>query len=190
LSDAGTSLKNEVLAAIPALRAFAMSLSGKSDRADDLVQETLMKAWANMSSYAEGTNLRAWLFAILRNIFYSQHRKRKREVEDVDGHLAARLPSPPEQISHMDFEDFRRALQHLPPDQREALILIGALGLSYEEAADVCDCAVGTIKSRVSRARGRLVRLLGLSSSNDFASDPQWRGALGGAVTHGSRTHS
>jgi RNA polymerase sigma-70 factor, ECF subfamily len=190
LSGAGKSLKDDLLASIPALRAFAISLSGKSDRADDLVQETLVKAWANMSSYTAGTNLRAWLFAILRNIFYSQYRKRKREVEDADGHLAARLATPAEQNGHMDFEDFRRALQQLPPDQREALVLIGASGLSYEEAAEVCDCAVGTIKSRVNRARARLVELLGLTSSDDFAPDPQWRGSLGGAMTHGSRTPS
>jgi RNA polymerase sigma-70 factor, ECF subfamily len=190
LSDAGKSLKDELLAAIPALRAFAMSLSGKPDRADDLVQETLMKAWASIASYTDGTNLRAWLFAILRNIFYSQYRKRKREVEDADGHMAARLASPPEQIGHMDFEDFRRALQQLPHDQREALILVGASGLSYEEAAEICDCAVGTIKSRVNRARSRLVELLGLASADDFALDPQWRGGLGATMTHGSRSQS
>jgi RNA polymerase sigma-70 factor, ECF subfamily len=190
LSDAGKSLKGELLAAIPALRAFAMSLSGKPDRADDLVQETLMKAWANLSSYADGTNLRAWLFAILRNVFYSQYRKRKREVEDADGHMAARLSSPPEQIGHMDFQDFRRALQHLPPDQREALILIGASGLSYEEAAEICGCAVGTIKSRVNRARARLAELLGLAAADDFMPDPQWRGGAGEMKAHGSRTQS
>jgi RNA polymerase sigma-70 factor (ECF subfamily) len=180
LNDAKTVFKDELLATIPALRAFGMSLSGKPDRADDLVQETLMKAWANMTSYHPGTNLRAWLFAILRNIFYSQYRHRKREVEDAEGHLAARLSTPPEQLGHMDFEDLRAAMQRLPPDQREALILIGASGLSYEEAAEVCNCAVGTIKSRVNRARGRLVEMLGLKDTDDLAPDPQWRGALSG----------
>ena len=165
MSDVTKSIKDELLATIPALRAFAISLSGKADRADDLVQETLMKAWANMASYVPGTNLRAWLFTILRNIFYSQYRKRKREVEDADGRMAARLSTPPEQNGHMDFADFRLALQKLPADQREALILIGASGLSYEEAAEVCNCAVGTIKSRVNRARSRLVELLGLSKA-------------------------
>lgn len=164
MNDAGKSPKHELLGAIPALRAFAISLSGKPDRADDLVQETLLKAWANMSSFVPGTNLRAWLFTILRNVFYSQYRKRKREVEDADGFLAARLSSPPEQNGHMDFSDFRMALQKLPADQREALILVGASGLTYEEAAEVCACAVGTIKSRVNRARGRLVELLGLKA--------------------------
>lgn len=168
--------KQELLEAIPALRAFAISLSGKADRADDLVQETLMKAWANMASYTPGTNLRAWLFTILRNIFYSQYRKRRREVEDADGLMVARLSSAPEQNGHMDFEDFRKALQKLPPDQREALILIGASGLSYDEAAKVCDCAVGTIKSRVNRARSRLAELLGLDAPDDIALDLNFRG--------------
>ncbi|MBV1700793.1 MAG: sigma-70 family RNA polymerase sigma factor [Hyphomicrobiales bacterium] len=156
-------MKNDMLAAIPALRAFALSLSRKPDRADDLVQETLMKAWANMASFVPGTNLRAWLFTIQRNIFYSQYRKR-REVEDADGHKAAMLSSPPAQLDHMDFQDFRIALDTLPVDQREALILIGASGMSYEEAAEVCGCAIGTIKSRVNRARVKLAEILGLDN--------------------------
>ena len=175
MREVSPSLKDELLAAIPALRAFAISLSGKPDRADDLVQETLMKAWANMASYAPGTNLRAWVFTILRNIFYSQYRKRKREVEDADGHMAARLSTPPEQNGHMEFADFRSALLKLPADQREALILVGASGLSYEEAADICGCAVGTIKSRVNRARGRLVELLGLEAAEEAAPEPRLR---------------
>ena len=164
MSEANSSLKAELLAAIPSLRAFAMSLAGQPDRADDLVQETLMKAWANLARYEVGTNLRAWLFTILRNTFYSEHRKHRLEIEDADGHLAAGLSTPARQNDHMDFEDFRVALQQLAPDQREALILVGASGLSYEEAAEICGCAVGTIKSRVNRARGRLGELLGLDS--------------------------
>ena len=164
MSAPATNLKDDLLAAIPAMRAFAISLSGKPDRADDLVQETLMKAWANLSSFVPGTNLRAWLFTILRNIFYSQYRRRKREVEDADGHMAAGLSTAPEQNGHMDFEDFRVALQKLPPDQREALILVGASGLSYEEAADICHCAVGTVKSRVNRARVKLAEILGFET--------------------------
>ena len=121
-----------------------------------------MKAWANLSRYEAGTNLRAWLFTILRNTFYSEHRKHRLEIEDADGHLAAGLSTPARQNDHMDFEDFRVALLQLAPDQREALILVGASGLSYEEAAEICGCAVGTIKSRVNRARGRLGELLGL----------------------------
>ena len=168
MKDSGEKLKGELLAAIPSLRAFAMSLSGKPDRADDLVQETLLKAWGNLASYTEGTNLRAWLFTILRNVFYSQYRRRKREVEDADGLMAGNLSSEPEQNGHMDFEDFKLALQRLPPDQREALILVGASGMSYEEAAEICQCAVGTVKSRVNRARGKLAELLGFEVAPEF----------------------
>lgn len=169
VSDA---LRDELLASIPNLRAFAVSLAGNGGRADDLVQETLMKAWAKFDTFQEGTNLRAWLFTILRNEFYSQIRKRGREVEDADGAYAARLASQPAQNGHMDLRDFREALAQLPPDQREALILVGASGFSYEEAADICDCAVGTIKSRVSRARTRLAELLALEAGDSYGSDP------------------
>ena len=188
MSQQGTSLKADLLAAIPALRAFGISLSGNPDRADDLVQETLMKAWASIGTYVPGTNLRAWLFTILRNIFYSQYRKRKREVEDADGSLAMRLSSAPEQNGHMDFQDFRIALQKLPADQREALTLVGASGLSYEEAAEICNCAVGTIKSRVNRARSRLVDLLGLAEPDAPVPDQSWRGeALSATVSDSPR---
>ncbi len=165
-------LKDLLLAEIPSLRAFALSLSGNSDRADDLVQDTLMKAWANGSSFMEGTNMRAWLFTIMRNTFFSQYRKARREVQDVEGEAAARLVSMPDQLAHLDFADFRSHLERLPPDQREALVLIGASGFSYEEAAEICGCAVGTIKSRVNRARRRLIELLSLGSAEEFGSEP------------------
>ena len=171
-------LKSDLLAAIPRLRAFAVSLCGNSDRADDLVQETLVKAWSHLDSFVEGTNLPAWLFTILRNIYYSEYRKRRREVADSEGTMAARLATGPTQNSHMDFLDFREALQKLPADQREALVLIGASGLSYEEAAVICNCAVGTMKSRVNRARHRLIELLSIGSSSDFASDSNWHSGL------------
>jgi len=167
----------DILAVIPNLRAFAVSLCGNLDRADDLVQETLVKAWSKLGSFVEGTNLRAWLFTILRNIYYSEYRKRRREVADSDGAIAARLATAPAQNSHMDMLDFRAALQQLPTDQREALILIGASGLSYEEAAGVCGCAVGTMKSRVNRARGRLAELLSIHSSSEFGHDGDWQAA-------------
>ena len=159
-SDSG--LRADLVSAIPNLRAFAVSLSGNPDRADDLVQETLVKAWSNLSSFTEGTNLTAWLFTILRNIYYSEYRKRRRESADPDGTIAAKLISPPTQNAHMDFLDFREALQKLPVDQREALILVGASGLSYEEAAAICGCAPGTMKSRVNRARNRLAETLAI----------------------------
>jgi RNA polymerase sigma-70 factor, ECF subfamily len=145
------------------LRAFGVSLCGDKERADDLVQETLFKAWNHLDSFKEGTNLKAWLFTILRNTYFSERRKRKREVEDADGTYAARLATHPEQHGHMDMQDFRAVLVRLPDDQREALILVGAAGFSYEETAEICGCAVGTIKSRVNRARNRLADMLGLT---------------------------
>lgn len=166
------ALREDLLKSIPNLRAFAVSLAGSSERADDLVQETLMKAWAKFDTFQEGTNLRAWLFTILRNEFYSQVRKRGREIEDAEGTYAAKLASQPAQTGHMDMSDFREALAQLPPDQREALILVGASGFSYEEAADICECAVGTIKSRVSRARTRLAELLSLEAGETYGADP------------------
>ena len=119
-------------------------------------QETLLRALANIDSFQPGTNMSAWLFTILRNHFRSEYRKRRREVEDPDGSYAETLKSHPEQNGRVEFEEFRRALAKLPTDQREALVLVGASGFSYEEAAAICECAVGTIKSRVNRARTRL----------------------------------
>jgi len=164
-------LKDELVCVIPSLRAFAISLCGNSERADDLVQETLVKAWAKLASFTEGTNLSAWLFTILRNAFYSELRKRRREVEDAGGELALRVASPPAQGGHMDLQDFRTALMALPPAQREALILIGGSGLSYEEAARICGCAIGTVKSRVNRARNRLAKRLAVDCVGEFGPD-------------------
>src|SRR3954454_1664071 len=149
-----------MLAALPNLRAFAMSLTHNLDAADDLVQDTIQRAWKNIDRFQVGTNLQAWLFTILRNGFYSQYRKRQREVEDPDGSYAGRLRSPPEQNGTCDAQDMLRALEKVPADQREALLLIVAEGLSYEDSARVCGVPVGTIKSRVNRARERLARLL------------------------------
>lgn len=157
--------RDALVAEIPSLRAFALSLTGDVDRADDLVQETLVKAWAAYSSFAEGTSLRGWLFTILRNAFYSEFRRSRREVADVGGAAAARLSAAPEQPWRLHFDDVRRALDTLPADQREALILVGACGFSYEEAAAICGCAVGTVKSRVNRARARLVELVSIEGA-------------------------
>ena len=141
------TLRDQMLATVPSLRAFAVSLTNSRDRADDLVQDTLMRAWANIDRFEQGTNLEAWLFTILRNRFHSEYRKRKREVEDADGSYAARLKVQPEQGVHLDFEDFRTALTKVPPDQREALLLVGAQGMSYEEAAQVTGVPVGTVRA-------------------------------------------
>jgi RNA polymerase sigma-70 factor (ECF subfamily) len=174
----GAGLRADLIAAIPNLRAFAVSLCGSADRADDLVQETLVKAWGSLSSFTEGTNLTAWLFTILRNIYYSEYRKRRREAPDPDGAFAARLVTPPAQNAHMDFLDFRQALQKLPLDQREALILVAASGLSYEEAAEICGGAAGTMKSRVNRARNRLADMLSTPTVSAEALDVSELAAL------------
>jgi RNA polymerase sigma-70 factor, ECF subfamily len=178
---ASSQITADLLSVIPNLRAFAVSLCGNLDRADDLVQETLVKAWSNIGSFVEGTNLRAWLFTILRNIYYSEYRKRRREVADPDGTFAAKLATAPAQSGHMDLLDFHAALQQLPSDQREALILIGASGMSYEEAAGICGSAIGTMKSRVNRARSRLAEMLSITSGMEFGHDGEWQ-AIDSAV--------
>lgn len=180
MSGVDPTLRDTMLAAVPSLRAFGISLCGNVDRADDLVQETLLRALANIESFQPGTNMSAWLFTILRNLFRSEYRKRRREVEDADGSYAETLKSQPEQTSRVEFEEFRVALNKLPEDQREALILVGASGFSYEEAAEICGCAVGTIKSRVNRARTRLSTLLSIDTADDFGPDITTRSVLAG----------
>jgi RNA polymerase sigma-70 factor (ECF subfamily) len=174
--------KAEMLAAIPRLRAFALSLSGNPDRADDLVQQTLVNAWANMRSFQPGSNMPAWLYTILRNEFYSEFRKRRREVADPDGVMAARLSCCPTQEGHLEFQDFRKALFRLAPDHRESLLLVGASGISYEQAAKICHCAIGTMKSRVHRARGKLAALLTVPSGEKFGPDVMWQAAVNVAM--------
>ena len=176
--------RDQIIAAIPGLRAFGMSLTARSDRADDLVQETLMKAWKHHDSFQPDTNMKAWLYTILRNEFYTQLRKRKREVEDADGFYASKVVVPAEQNGHLDMADLRIALAKLPEDQREAIILVGASGFSYEEAAEICSVAVGTVKSRVNRARARLAVLLQLEDDDKS----QTRSALNSAKSAHSLT--
>lgn len=162
----------QVTALLPALRAFGRSLCGDPARADDLVQDTVLKAWTNREQFQSGSNLKAWLFTILRNCYYSELRHRKFEIEDPDGICASQVAISPDHDAKLHLRDLSRALQHLPPDQREALILVCATGLSYEEAADVCQVAVGTIKSRIARARDRLVELLGDDAAQVTAALP------------------
>ena len=170
-----------ILANVPSLRAFAISLSGNVDRADDLVQETLLRALAKIDSFEPGTNLPAWLFTILRNVFRTEYRKRRREVEDSNGRHAETLKTYPEQHSHIDFKELQQALGKLPASQREGLILVGASGFSYKEAAEICGCAVGTVKSRVHRARVTLAELLSIESIDDFGPDQASRAVIVGA---------
>jgi RNA polymerase sigma-70 factor (ECF subfamily) len=163
-------MQAQLAALVPNLRAFARSLCGAADQADDLVQETLVKAWKSRASFAPDSNLKAWLFTILRNTYLSELRKRKYEVQDQDGMLAQQLSVKDGQTGHMDLLDFAKAFALLTSEQREALILIGAEGFSYDEAAMMCGCAVGTMKSRVNRARVKLAELMGVESAEEFGS--------------------
>ena len=158
LSD--DDFRDQLGAVIPHLRAFGRSLSGNRDTADDLVQETLLKAWAARARFHAGTSMRAWTFTILRNLFLSQMR-RARFKGDWDDLTAERsLAAPASQDGSVNLSDMQRALMLLPQNQREALILVGAGGFAYEEAADICGVAVGTIKSRVARGRVALEEIM------------------------------
>jgi RNA polymerase sigma-70 factor (ECF subfamily) len=160
VTETAATWRDDIVALIPALRAFAWSLSHNGSDADDLVQDTLIKAWSNREKYQIGTNLRAWLFTILRNTYYTNVVRRRREVRDEDGVYAATLTSAANQDWSVEVGALEVALKRLPDEHREALILVGGAGLTYEEAAEICGCALGTIKSRVNRARSRLVKLL------------------------------
>ena len=152
--------KDQLAQVIPHLRAFGRSLSGSRDLADDLVQETLLKAWAARKRFQAGTNMRAWTFIILRNLFLSQMRRARFKGEWDEITASKLLAAPASQDRHIELSDMQRALLHLPQPQREALILVGAGGFAYEEAAEICGCAVGTIKSRVARGRVALEALM------------------------------
>jgi RNA polymerase sigma-70 factor (ECF subfamily) len=168
--DAAADPRDRLAGAIPRLRAFAISLTRDVSRADDLVQETILKAWSNMEKFDPATNLDAWLFTILRNTFYSSLRKTRREVPDVDGAHAAQLSERPAHDARLAFKDFQAAFDALSPEHREVLILVGASGFTCEEAAEMMGVAVGTVKSRTSRARKRLAELLHLEDGEDLFS--------------------
>jgi RNA polymerase sigma-70 factor (ECF subfamily) len=164
--------REELTDHLGALRAFALSLTRNGASADDLVQDTIVKAWSNIVKFERGTNLRAWLFTILRNTFYSDRRKRKREVADPDGVHAAALFEKPAHDGRLAMNDFVRAFDQLSPEHREVLTLVGASGFSYEEAAGMMGVAVGTVKSRANRARARLAEMLELEEGEDIMSGP------------------
>lgn len=159
------SLRDAMLAAAPRLRRSAMALSGRADRADDLVQETFLRAMVAIGSFRPGSNMAAWLTTILHNLYRSEQRKRWREVEDPEGRHVSSLVSPPAQEGCMALEEVRMALGKVPSIQREALILVGAFGFTYAEAGAACGAATGTVKSRVHRARTLLTGLLCLESA-------------------------
>lgn len=152
---------------LPNLRAFALSLCRNSAQADDLVQDTILKAWSNFDKFDPDTKIEAWLFTILRNTFYSALRKSRREVSDSDGAHAAKMFTRPAHDGRLAFNDFERAFDQLSPEHREVLILVGASGYSTEEAAALMGVAVGTVKSRASRARKRLAEIMKLTEGED-----------------------
>ena len=150
-----------VTALIPQLRGYAIALTRSSSEADDLVQEALSRAWRYRAGYTPDTNLKAWLYKILRNCFHTETASRRGTLQDVDGKLAAQLSCGPEQDWFMQYRDLLAAMTRISPSCREALLLVVASGLTYQEAAVVAGCAVGTVKSRVNRARAQLAHLLG-----------------------------
>ena len=160
VAAAGEEFRRELVEVLPHLRAFARGLSGRSDYADDLVQETAIKAWAARDRFVPGTSMRAWTFTILRNHFLSEIRRNRRQTDMEDDAVERLLVIPAGQEGPLHLSDMQSALQKLSPDRREAVLLIGAGGFSYEEAADICQCAIGTMKSRVARARAELAELL------------------------------
>lgn len=168
----------QLLAMAPALRRFALSLSHDPTAADDLVQETLLRAWRGRRSFQTGTNFKAWTFTILRNQFYTDRRKH-REVQDEDDAYTSKLVALPEQGGHLDLADVQAALAQLPPLMREALVLVGLENTSYEQAAAIMGCAIGTVKSRVSRARDQLARVLGYTGG-EIGNDAVLLSALDG----------
>lgn len=159
--------REQIIEHLPAMRAFALGISRNEAMADDLVQETLLKAWSKFHLFDPGTNLRAWLLTILRNSFRTIQRKRSREVADVDGIRAERLMVKPDHDGKLALNELSVAFAKLPEEQREALWLVGAMGFSIAEAAEACGCAEGTIKSRANRGRRALAELMGLTGSPD-----------------------
>ncbi|MFA7601737.1 MAG: sigma-70 family RNA polymerase sigma factor [Novosphingobium sp.] len=159
-ADSDGVFKRDLLAVLPHLRAFARGLCGRADFADDLVQETAIKAWVARDRFTPGTNMRAWTFAILRNHFLSELRRNRHQAEYDPAAAERLLVMESDQEAPLHLSDVEQALRKLSPERREALLLIGAGGFTYEQAAQICDCAVGTMKSRVARARDQLARLL------------------------------
>lgn len=157
-----------MLRAIPALRAFAVTLVGNTDSADDLVQETLLRAIACIGSFVPGTNMTAWLITILRNTFFTQYRKNRIAKQYLASLPPTSSKAHAEQHGSVELQELRKALMALPTEQREALILVGASGYSYDQAAAICGCVPGTLKSRVSRARARLAVLLQIEQADEI----------------------
>lgn len=181
ISETSGVAHSDLIASLPHLRAFAIFLTRDRERADDLVQDTMVRALGAAHQFQTGTNLRAWLFTILRNQHYNELRKSRVQAQSLDDPATPEPSVPSNQEASLEFSDFRRAFWQLGDERREALILIGASGLSYEEAAEVCGCPRGTIKSRVSRARSELLQILEDGSFTDKRRDTP---AMAGYVGH------
>jgi RNA polymerase sigma-70 factor, ECF subfamily len=188
--DPDDDFRARLLDLLPYLRAFAHTLCRSRDGADDLAQESLASAWKARASFEPGTNLKAWLFMIQRNAFYSAHRRKWRQVDWDEPAMERVLVTDASQQSSVELTDLKRAMTTLPDEQREALILVGAGGFSYLEASSICGCAVGTMKSRVSRARNTIAALMGdgtrLPASTESASSA-YQGILSELDTLSSR---
>lgn len=160
-AEVAAALRSELLLLLPDLRAFARFLVRDRSAADDLVQDTVVRALAALTQFRVGTNLKAWLFTILRNLFFEQARRRRREAVALRAHPPVVEAVRPEQADAAAMRDLQRTLWRLPPLLREALVLVGAQELTHEEAASICGVPVGTMKARVSRARRQLAQLVG-----------------------------
>ncbi len=181
------SIQQQMLQFEPQLRAYAMSLSRSADRSDDLVQETLLRAISKIHTFRPGTNLGAWLTTILRNCYLSDLRRRRHEVEDADGCYSEALRAAPEQEGQLEYKEFCWALREIPFDQREALMLVGAAGMSYEDTAMLCRTTTGTIKSRINRARARLAALLAIDNVSEIGFDSRTRAVMVGSHSSNPR---
>ena len=172
--------KDELVTHLPALRAFALSLTRNRATADDMMQDAVLKAWSNMDKFQPGTNMRAWLFTILRNNYYSSRRKLNREVADIDNVFSDTLSVKPDHDGRLQMMDFKTAFEQLADEHREALILVGASGFSYDDAAEMCGVATGTMKSRVNRARAKLTEILELDDDEALElTDPATMAVVG-----------
>jgi RNA polymerase sigma-70 factor, ECF subfamily len=176
------AVRDAMLALVPNLRAFALSLTRDVNHADDLVQETILRAWAALDRFEPGSNMKAWLFTILRHCAMKAHSRRSRCVEDPDGSYVERLQTAPDQHLRLDIQDTLKALEKLRPERREALILVAAEGLSCEEVAQISGIPAGTVRSRVARARADLARLLAIEDVEDLGPDRMMQAALQGSI--------
>jgi RNA polymerase sigma-70 factor, ECF subfamily len=177
--DPDKVFRDQLVALLPALRAFARGLCRHREMADDLAQDAMMRGWAARESYTQGTNFRAWMFMIMRNQFYTTLRKNSRTTS-LDPEVAERmLVVAPAQQNGINVDDVAKALQKLPAEQREVLLLVGANGVSYEEAAEIMGCAIGTVKSRLARGRAALALLIDGPVEGDKPAPPGKRSSPG-----------